>query len=80
LSFQDNPIINFCTSHVSLGNSSYPRGIIFHGDGATTSESYLTLPFFAAKERMCPVYNHPPIQEENIIRYTLPRLMDYLTR
>lgn len=28
----DTAIINFCTSHVSLGNSSYPRGMIFHGD------------------------------------------------
>lgn len=26
------PIINFATSHVSLGNSSYPRGLVFHGD------------------------------------------------
>ena len=30
----ENPdtIINLCTSHVSLGNSSYPRGLVFHGD------------------------------------------------
>lgn len=25
-------LIHFCTSQVSLGNSSYPRGLIFHGD------------------------------------------------
>jgi len=29
----DVSIVNLCTSHVSLGNSSYPRGIVFHGDG-----------------------------------------------
>jgi hypothetical protein len=29
----DDTVVNFCTSHVSLGNSSYPRGIVFRGDG-----------------------------------------------
>lgn len=27
----DEPIVNLCTSHVSLGNSSYPRGLVVHG-------------------------------------------------
>ncbi len=40
------PVINFATSHVSLGNSSYPRGLVFHGDGEKTPIEYLHLPFF----------------------------------
>ena len=39
-------IINLCTSHVSLNNSSYPRGLVFHGDGANAPHSYLHIPFF----------------------------------
>lgn len=39
-------IINLCTSHVSLGNSSYPRGLVFHGDGANAPLPYLHIPFF----------------------------------
>lgn len=42
----DLPVINFATSHVSLGNSSYPRGLIFHGDGIKAPQEYLHLPFF----------------------------------
>lgn len=28
----EHMLVHFCTSQVSLGNSSYPRGLIFHGD------------------------------------------------
>ena len=49
-------IINFCTSHVSLGNSSYPRGMVFHGDGLKSPQKHLYLPLFPASKRMCPVF------------------------
>jgi len=52
----DEAIINLCTSHVSLGNSSYPRGLVFHGDGENAPEKYLHLPFFSADKRMSPVF------------------------
>lgn len=55
----DNAIVNFCTSHVSLGNSSYPRGIVFHGDGPSAPEWYIHLPLFSANQRMCPVFRLP---------------------
>jgi len=42
----DLPVVNFATSHVSLGNSSYPRGLIFHGDTEEAPKEYLHLPFF----------------------------------
>lgn len=55
----DTAIINFCTSHVSLGNSSYPRGMIFHGDWISSSAWYIHLPLFPAIQRMSPVFRLP---------------------
>jgi len=69
----NNAVINLSTSHVSLGNSSYPRGIVFHGDVDDTSQ-YLHLPFFGAKDRMCPLYHFPSYTASNIRDYTLPKL------
>lgn len=56
-------IVNLCTSHVSLGNSSYPRGFVLHDK---KNDSYFWLPFFSAKQRMSPVFNHPGFREENV--------------
>jgi hypothetical protein len=52
----EEAIVNLCTSHVSLGNSSYPRGIVFHGDGVHAPAEYLHIPFFSAGKRMSPVF------------------------
>lgn len=71
-------IVNLCTSNVSLGNSSYPRGIVFHGDGENaTLGTYLHLPFFGAKDRMQAVYGLQPYQKDTIHKYTLPKLEKY---
>lgn len=60
----ENTIVNLCTSHVSLGNSSYPRGFFVSSD---TRENYqFWLPFFPAKDRMLPVFWHHAFQKENI--------------
>ncbi len=74
----EKAIVNLCTSNVSLGNSSYPRGIIFHGDGENaTLGTYIHLPFFGAKDRMRPLYRLLPYQKDNINKYTLPKLEKY---
>lgn len=73
---QNETIVNFCTSHVSLGNSSYPRGFVFHGDGNRAPDNYLHLPLFPARERMTAVFEHPSFKTENIHRLT-SRLSDY---
>jgi hypothetical protein len=70
----DNAIVQFCASQVSLGNSSYPRGLLFHGDGTEKSAHYLTLPLFGSKDRMSPVYGLRAYSEENIEHYTLNHL------
>lgn len=72
-----NAIVNLCTSHVSLGNSSYPRGMIFHGDGKITSKEYLTLPFFPASKRMFPVFSLTSYTKEDIQKYTFKKLTSY---
>lgn len=74
----DQAIINFCTSHVSLGNSSYPRGLVFHGDGINAPLSYMHLPFFWAKKRMSPVFGLWGYTEKDINHHTFPRLDSYL--
>jgi len=35
------PVINFATSHVSLGNSSYPRGLVFHAGETMNNEQWI---------------------------------------
>ncbi len=74
----EEAIVNLCTSHVSLGNSSYPRGIVFHGDGEKAPNEYLKLPFFPASQRMDPVFRHPTFTLADIEKTTLPKLKSYL--
>ncbi len=74
----DEAIVNLCTSHVSLGNSSYPRGLVFHGDGTSAPEEYLHLPFFSARKRMSPVFGLWSYTEEDIKKSTCPRIHAYL--
>ncbi len=74
LSQKNHTLIHLCTSHVSLGNSSYPRGLLFHWDGPLAPREYLTLPFFPAKDRICPVYQHAPYSWKNIEEYILVKI------
>lgn len=39
--------------------------------------TYLTLPFFPSKDRMCPVYKHNALREKNILDISLPRIREY---
>lgn len=71
------PVVNFATSHVSLGNSSYPRGLIFHGDWEKSPIEYLHLPFFWSKTRMSPVYQFPSYTRWDIDRNCIERLKAY---
>lgn len=71
-------IINLCTSHVSLNNSSYPRGLVFHGDGANAPHSYLHIPFFWSNKRMCPVFGLSGYTREDIKHHAFPRIDTYL--
>lgn len=48
-----NVVVLAC-SNVSLNNSSFPRGLIFHSD-PTRPEHLERLSFFPAKDRMCPL-------------------------
>lgn len=73
-------IINFCISHISLGNSSYPRGLIFHGDGISAPQEYLHLPFFSAQKRMHPVFHLESYTRENIMTSCLAKLRSYLRK
>lgn len=50
----ENIIVLSC-ANVSLNNSSFPRGLIFHSDLGDPNELQ-QLSFFPAKERACPVY------------------------
>lgn len=54
-------------ANVSLNNSSYPRGLIFHSckNGKIT---FHRIPFFPANMRLCPVYNFRPYTKEDIKR------------
>lgn len=56
---------------MSLGNSSYPRGIVFHGDGERAPREYLHLPLFPARERMMPVFGHHAFRKEDIQKAAL---------
>ena len=50
--------------NVSMNNSSYPRGLIFHSaDGAEHR-----LPLFSAKNRVAPVFNHRPFGQGDLNR------------
>ncbi len=71
-------IVNLCTSHVSLGNSSYPRGIVFHGDGANAPSGYIHLPFFPTNKRMSPVFRLWGYREEYIREHTRSQVTSFL--
>jgi hypothetical protein len=71
------PVVNFATSHVSLGNSSYPRWLVFHGDWIRAPKEYLYLPFFGSKSRMCPVFHFPAYTSEDIELHCIKRLQQY---
>lgn len=75
----DEAIINLCTSHVSLGNSSYPRGIVFHGDGINAPVEYLHLPFFPASKRMSPVFGLWNYTKESLLKCAYPKIHTYLS-
>jgi hypothetical protein len=74
----DEAIINLCASNVSLGNSSYPRGIAFHGDGVDAPAQYLHLPFFPASKRMSPVFGLRSYTKESIEKCIYPKIDTYL--
>lgn len=73
----DETIVNLCTSHVSLGNSSYPRGLVFHGDGVKAPAEYLHIPFFPAGKRMSPVFGLWRYTRENLWKSALPKIHTY---
>lgn len=73
----DEAIVNLCTSHVSLGNSSYPRGIVFHGDGVHAPAEYLHIPFFPASKRMSPVFGLRSYTGESLRKCAYPKIHTY---
>lgn len=73
----DETVVNLCTSHVSLGNSSYPRGLVFHGDGINAPAKYLHIPFFPAGKRMSPVFGLWKYTAESLRKSALPKIHTY---
>jgi hypothetical protein len=61
-------VIVLACANVSLNNSSYPRGLIFnsYADGKITEHR---IPFFPAKERLCPVYGHHAYGAEDMAKF-----------
>ncbi len=61
-------VIVLSCANVSLNNSSYPRGLIFNTftDGKIIEHR---IPFYPAKERLCPIYNHRAYTAEDIARF-----------
>lgn len=72
---ENAPIINLNISQVSLWNSSYPRGLVFHG--SKRWESYLHIPFFGANNRMSPVYGTAWFTIKDIEQNALNRVSQY---
>ncbi len=72
---ENAPIINLNVSQVSLWNSSYPRGLVFHGNKKW--ETYLHIPFFGASNRMSPVYWTPWFTIKDIDQNALSRISQY---
>lgn len=72
---ENAPIINLNVSQVSLWNSSYPRGLVFHGNKKW--ENYLHIPFFGANNRMSPVYGAPWFTIKDIEQNALSRIWQY---
>lgn len=73
------PPITFATSHVSLGNSSYPRGILLdtkegRGQSAEDRKDYILLPLFPANERMSSVFWQPAYTDLDIEKHTFSAL------
>lgn len=61
---KENYIV-LATSNVSLGNSSYPRGLLLHSP-KTGSSQMQQFSFFAAKDRRAPVFNMPGFGSKQI--------------
>ena len=61
-----NVIVLAC-ANVSLNNSSFPRGLIFHGDMQKEHQLH-QLSFFPASCRLCPVYNFHSYDQKDLIR------------
>ncbi len=59
----ENNII-LAVGNVSMNNSSYPRGLIFH----TADGSEHKISFFSARHRLLPVIKHAPLNLEHLIR------------
>ncbi len=58
-----NVIVLAC-ANVSLNNSSFPRGLLFHSDIASSQLQRLS--FFSAKSRRCPVYKFRSYERSDI--------------
>lgn len=52
-------LIVLSCSNVSLNNSSFPRGLLFHSNLKNTQDMQ-RLSFFPASDRLCPVYGYRP--------------------
>jgi len=50
-------IIVLACANISLNNSSYPRGLLFHSNLGNQQEMH-RLSFFPASDRLCPVYGY----------------------
>jgi hypothetical protein len=61
-------VIVLACANISLNNSSYPRGLIFNAlkQGRIVEHR---VPFFPAKERLCPVYNHRAYTQEDMEKF-----------
>lgn len=60
-------IIVLACANVSLNNSSYPRGLLFHSNLGNQQEMH-RLSFFPASDRLCPVYGYRSYTEQDIER------------
>lgn len=61
-----NVIVLAC-ANVSLNNSSFPRGILFHSSAGNQQE-LRRLSFSPASDRLCPVYGYKPYTSDQIER------------
>ncbi len=61
-----NVIVLAC-ANVSLNNSSFPRGLLFHSFAKGTSQMH-RLAFSSCSSRLCPVYNFPAYTEADMKR------------
>ncbi len=64
--FFNNVIVLAC-ANVSLNNSSFPRGLLFHSHHEGKIQLN-RLPFFPAADRLCPVFNYRAYTTDDINR------------